>query len=51
VSLDGRILDGDLPHRATRLVHEWASLHTEELTGCWDRVMHHQPPGTIDPLP
>jgi hypothetical protein len=51
VALDGTVLDGRLPRRATRLVDEWAGLHRDELADCWDRVVNHRPPGTIEPLP
>lgn len=51
VGLDGTILQGKLPRRAARLVREWASIHSEELVGSWDRAVNHEPPGKIDPLP
>ena len=51
LALDGTLLDGHLPRRAARLVREWAQLHTDELTACWDRAVKHEPPGTIEPLP
>ena len=51
VALDGSILDGQLPRRTTRLVHEWISLDESELEVCWERAVNHELPGTIDPLP
>lgn len=51
VALDGTVLDGQLPRRATRLIKEWAELHRDELADCWDRVVNHEPPGRIEPLP
>jgi hypothetical protein len=51
IALDGTFLDGELPRRATRMVLEWTSLHSDELAECWDRAINHEPPGTIDPLP
>ena len=51
VGLDGTILQGKLPRRATRLVREWASIHSEELVASWGRAVNHEPPGKIDPLP
>jgi len=50
VALDGSIIDGRLPRRAARLVSEWATLHGDELSICWDRAVDHELPGTIDPL-
>lgn len=51
VALDGTVLEGQLPGRAARLVKEWVTLHGDELGKCWDRVVNHEPPGTIEPLP
>lgn len=51
VALDGTVLDGHLPRRATRLIKEWTGLHRDELADCWDRVVNHEPPGRIEPLP
>lgn len=51
VALDGTVLDGQLPRRATRLIKEWTELHRNELANCWDRVVNHEPPGRIEPLP
>lgn len=51
VSLDGTMLDGNLPRRAQRLIRTWAELHREELEACWERAVQHQAPGTIEPLP
>ncbi len=30
------IIEGDLPHRAERLVKEWAKIHQEELKKMWN---------------
>jgi Domain of unknown function (DUF4160) len=48
--LDGELLDGLLPRRANRLVREWAYLRSQELLVCWDRVLRHEDPGSIQPL-
>jgi hypothetical protein len=50
-ALEGRMLDGDFPRRARRLVRSWARLHGEELAEYWEQVRRHEAPGTIDPLP
>ena len=34
IALDGSLLAGHLPRRASRLVQEWAALHAEELAEC-----------------
>jgi len=51
IALDGTLLAGRLPRRASRLVNEWAGLHAAELRECWERAVNHEPPGTIEPLP
>ena len=51
VTLEGTVLDGEIPRRAIRLVREWISIHQTELELCWERAVNHEPPGTIDPLP
>lgn len=48
---DGAVLAGSLPSRALGLIREWSDLHRAELRACWERAAHHQPPGSIDPLP
>lgn len=48
--LDGTLLDGELPRRAKRLVLEWATIHSDELATCWEQVIKHELPGTIEPL-
>ena len=39
------------PPRAMGLVAEWSLLHQRELLEQWDRVMRHESPARIDPLP
>jgi hypothetical protein len=52
VNLDTlEILSGSLPRRAQAMVHEWATLHRDDLAACWEQARAHQPLGTIDPLP
>lgn len=45
------ILGGSLPHRAQRLVAEWAELHRDELLANWQRARDEQPLDDIEPLP
>jgi hypothetical protein len=35
---DLTILEGKLPSRASRLVREWAGLHTQELGANWEKA-------------
>ena len=51
VALDGTILAGSLPRRASALVAEWATLHTGELAANWQRALAREPVANIDPLP
>jgi len=45
------VLSGALPPRAMGLVAEWSVLHQRELLEQWQRVMRHEPPARIEPLP
>ena len=47
----GLVIDGSLPPRALRLVHEWLALHADELDDNWERARAHEPLVTVDPLP
>ena len=52
IAIDGtRVLVGELPGRALKLVAEWAALHREELEADWERVSGGTVPEPIDPLP
>lgn len=48
---DGRVLVGELPPRAQKLVTEWAELHRAELETDWSLAQDGLTPGPIDPLP
>ena len=45
------VLSGALPPRAMGLVAEWSMIHRQELLAQWERVMRHEPPAHIEPLP
>ena len=45
-----RIIEGNLPRRATSLVIEWAGVYQEELTADWMLARDHQPLQPIRPL-
>jgi hypothetical protein len=44
------IIQGKLPPRVLGYVIEWASLHVDELTRCWETARTDQPIAKIDPL-
>jgi hypothetical protein len=44
------VIAGELPPRATRLVHEWASIHRAELRANWERARNHDTLQQIEPL-
>lgn len=51
VSIDGlEVIDGDLPARASRLVHDWAKLHKQERRDNWSRAQAHESLLPIEPL-
>ena len=45
-----RILAGDLPPQAIRLVREWAKLHEKELSENWQRAQTDKQLKSIKPL-
>ena len=45
------VLNGSLPHRALRLVQDWAALHADELQTDWALAQALQPLVAIEPLP
>jgi len=51
VSVDGRILAGDLDPQSLRFAQAWARLHRDELFGNWERARRLEPLLPIDPLP
>ncbi|MDX6635049.1 MAG: hypothetical protein QOF06_1252 [Solirubrobacterales bacterium] len=46
-----KILRGDLPPRALRLVERWASIHREELLRDWNLAEQGEALESIDALP
>jgi Domain of unknown function (DUF4160) len=46
-----KILRGDLPPRALRLVKQWASIHREELLQDWNLAAKGEALESIDALP
>ena len=47
---DGDLLAGSLPKRQERLVQGWTALRASELEHAWDRAVHMENPGQIEPL-
>jgi len=50
ISLDGIILDGEIPRRALSMVLEWLALHRQELLENWVRCKERKPLLIIEPL-
>ena len=48
--LNPTMIEGSLPRRAWKLVHEWALLHADELMANWDRARMHYDIEPIEPL-
>ena len=44
-------MDSGFPRRGLRLVHEWSSLHQQELNSNWIKARLGWPLDRIDPLP
>jgi hypothetical protein len=47
----GRVLDGELPPRALKLVRQWLLKSQPELKQNWLRARSRQPLLSVDPLP
>ena len=45
-----RVIEGNLPRRASSLVIEWAGAHQEELMADWVLARDHEPLQPIRPL-
>ena len=39
------VIEGDLPHRATRLILEWAKIYQNDLLEMWNSQNYRQLPG------
>lgn len=48
--MTGELLAGSLPHNASRLVSQWAALHSAELMDNWNRAQSGQTLFNIIPL-
>ncbi len=45
-----KMIEGELPRRATSLVLEWAFQHRDELMANWKRAQRNEPLNEIEPL-
>ncbi len=45
-----KMIEGELPRRATSLVLEWAFQHRDELMANWERARRNEPLDEIEPL-
>ena len=45
--IDGNILEGELPHRITRIISGWAAIHSDELAADWEAGRLGQEPFRI----
>jgi hypothetical protein len=46
----GKVIDGELPRRALKLVVEWTKAHRTELVQNWARAQAGEPLMPVDPL-
>ena len=49
-AFNGKILEGDLPKRAEKLVSDWLAIHRDELELNWQKAMAGEPLNYIAPL-
>lgn len=49
-SMDGDLLEGDMPKRQVKLISAWAEIHKEELLANWQLAVNEQPLYKIAPL-
>ncbi len=49
-SLDGELIDGQLPPKKAKMVEVWIDLHYDELMADWELAVNGELPFKIDPL-
>ena len=49
-TMDGELLDGEMPRKQMKLISAWAELHQDELKANWELAMNEQPLYKIEPL-
>lgn len=50
ISLDGTVLEGELPTKKLRMVQAWMDIHEEELKANWELAQEGQTLFRIEPL-
>ena len=49
-TLDGELLEGEMPAKQARKIKGWALLHSEELEADWEACRRGEEPFRIDPV-
>ncbi|MCD7959527.1 MAG: DUF4160 domain-containing protein [Ruminococcus sp.] len=49
-TLDGELLDGNLPNKQRKLVEAWIAIHQDELAANWQLAQSGEPIFRIEPL-
>ena len=50
VSLDGKVLEGEIPRAKMKLLDAWIEIHKEELEANWKLISNGEQVFRIDPL-
>ena len=50
MTLDGKIIAGKIPNRATNLVLQWVAQHRDELMKNWEKATKMESLDSIEPL-
>jgi hypothetical protein len=50
ISLDGKVVDGELSLRHLRLMQAWIEIHREELMADWELCQNGEKPFQVEPL-
>ncbi len=46
----GKVIEGEMPKTATKLINQWRELHIDELLRNWEKAREEQVPDKIEPL-
>lgn len=49
-SLDGEMINGNMPRKQQRIIGGWAAIHQEELKANWELSANHEELYKIEPL-
>ena len=50
ISLNGELLEGDMPSSKLKLIEAWIEIHKEELVANWNLLSHGEKHFRINPL-